>query len=112
VVSGDSIGRATLIYLPKGACQIECFVEKCPFSRAVTRRNLSETKPVERKIEMLKQNLTKVIAVATIAAAGVFVSGCAEEAVEDDGTPAVSEDGAENENDPHDDPDAGGEEGK
>jgi hypothetical protein len=32
---------------------------------------------------MLKQNLTKVIAVATIAAAGVFVSGCAEETVED-----------------------------
>jgi hypothetical protein len=28
---------------------------------------------------MLKQNLTKVIAVATIAAAGVFVSGCSEE---------------------------------
>jgi hypothetical protein len=52
-------------------------------NRAVTRRNLSETKPVERKIEMLKQNLTKVIAVATIAAAGVFVSGCAEETVED-----------------------------
>jgi hypothetical protein len=84
---------------------------------AVTRRNLSETKPVERKIEMLKQNLTKVIAVATIAAAGVFVSGCAEEAVEDDGTPAVSEDGAELEDDPQGDPeaggdDAGGEEGK
>ena len=60
---------------------------------------------------MLKQNLTKVIAVAAVAAAGVFVSGCAEETVEDDGTPTVT-DGAELENDPKDDPEAGGEEGK
>ncbi len=54
---------------------------------------------------MLKQNLTKVIAVATIAAAGVFVAGCgADETAEDDGQPSVSEDGKENENLPQEEP--------
>lgn len=71
----------------------------------MTRWNLSETKPVERIIDMLKQNLTKVIAVATIAAAGVFVAGCGEVETVDDGTPNISEDGKENENLPDDDPD-------
>ncbi len=58
---------------------------------------------------MLKQYLTKVIAVATIAAAGVFVAGCgAEETVEDDGKPDISHDGKENENLPQEEPGTGG----
>ena len=89
----------------KRGCQIGRFVGRCRFSRAVTRWNLSETKPVERIIDMLKQNLTKVIAVATIAAAGVFVAGCGAEEIVEDGSPNISEDGKENENPPDEDPD-------
>ena len=55
---------------------------------------------------MLKQYLTKVIAVAAVAAFAVFVSGCGEEEIVDDGTPNVSEDGKENDDNPKDDPDA------
>ena len=49
---------------------------------AVTRRNLSETKPVERKIEMLKQ-YTKYAATAfAVASLSTFMIGCAEEEAE------------------------------
>jgi len=58
---------------------------------------------------MLKQYLTKVIAVATIAAGAVFITGCgAEETVQDDGKPDISEDGKENDDNPQGDPEAGG----
>jgi hypothetical protein len=40
---------------------------------------------------MLKQNLTKVIAVATIAASALFIAGCGEEEVAGDEKPLIGD---------------------